>query len=81
MVAAAASTPKELDVTAVAPPSTGRICLLYTSDAADERSSVELGGRRIIKKKNTNETHKEHTHQHEKSQHDKYKIQSNDDSK
>ena len=30
-----------------------RICLLYTSDAADERSSVDLGGRRIIKKKTT----------------------------
>ena len=29
-----------------------RPCLLYTSDAADERSSVDLGGRRIIKKKN-----------------------------
>ena len=28
-------------------------CLLYTSDAADERSSVDLGGRRIIKKKST----------------------------
>ena len=28
-----------------------RNCLLYTSDAADERSSVDLGGRRIIKKK------------------------------
>ena len=27
------------------------LCLLYTSDAADERSSVDLGGRRIIKKK------------------------------
>ena len=27
------------------------VCLLYTSDAADERSSVDLGGRRIIKKK------------------------------
>ena len=27
-------------------------CLLYTSDAADERSSVDLGGRRIIKKHN-----------------------------
>src|SRR5678816_3324982 len=25
-----------------------RACLLYTSDAADERSSVDLGGRRII---------------------------------
>ena len=29
----------------------GEGCLLYTSDAADERSSVDLGGRRIIKKK------------------------------
>ena len=29
------------------------LCLLYTSDAADERSSVDLGGRRIIKKKKT----------------------------
>ena len=33
-------------------------CLLYTSDAADERSSVDLGGRRIIKKK----THEPDTH-------------------
>src|SRR5678815_3794432 len=29
---------------------TNNTCLLYTSDAADERSSVDLGGRRIIKK-------------------------------
>ena len=36
-------------------------CLLYTSDAADERSSVDLGGRRIIKKK-THNTHTTHTH-------------------
>src|SRR5674536_172425 len=27
-------------------------CLLYTSDAADEEDSVDLGGRRIIKKQN-----------------------------
>ena len=34
-------------------------CLLYTSDAADERSSVDLGGRRIIKKKkDSNITHR-----------------------
>ena len=33
----------------------GGVCLLYTSDAADERSSVDLGGRRIIKKKKTGE--------------------------
>ena len=31
------------------------LCLLYTSDAADERSSVDLGGRRIIKKKKKGE--------------------------
>ena len=31
-------------------------CLLYTSDAADERSSVDLGGRRIIKKKKKTST-------------------------
>eukprot|EP00658_Telonema_sp_P-2_P060676 TRINITY_DN49520_c0_g1_i1.p1 TRINITY_DN49520_c0_g1~~TRINITY_DN49520_c0_g1_i1.p1 ORF type:complete len:823 (+),score=126.72 TRINITY_DN49520_c0_g1_i1:1202-3670(+) len=41
-----------------APPSKGGAgfeqvshCLLYTSDAADEEDSVDLGGRRIIKKK------------------------------
>ena len=33
-------------------PNLTETCLLYTSDAADERSSVDLGGRRIIKKKN-----------------------------
>ena len=27
------------------------ICLLYTSDAADDTPCVDLGGRRIIKKK------------------------------
>ena len=31
-------------------------CLLYTSDAAEERSSVDLGGRRIIKKKTPQQT-------------------------
>ena len=35
------------------PPPQRQVCLLYTSDAADERSSVDLGGRRIIKKKIT----------------------------
>ena len=34
--------------------SQGYTCLLYTSDAADERSMVELGGRRIIQKKKKN---------------------------
>ena len=43
----------ELDVVILGHPRRGQvqICLLYTSDAADERSSVDLGGRRIIKKK------------------------------
>src|SRR5674536_155588 len=31
-------------------------CLLYTSDAADEEDSVDLGGRRIIKKKKEKHT-------------------------
>ena len=35
-------------------------CLLYTSDAADERSSVDLGGRRIIKKKKTKIIQRDH---------------------
>ena len=41
------------------------LCLLYTSDAADERSSVDLGGRRIIKKKKTQhrDTHAHSTQQ------------------
>ena len=36
------------------------ICLLYTSDAADERSSVDLGGRRIINKKKKEKKTKKH---------------------
>ena len=31
--------------------SPAELCLLYTSDAADERSRVDLGGRRTIKQK------------------------------
>ena len=40
-----------------------RTCLLYTSDAADERSSVDLGGRRIINKKKYNKKKKKKKHQ------------------
>src|SRR5665648_1281441 len=36
----------------------GNACLLYTSDAADEEDSVDLGGRRIIKKKKKNKIYK-----------------------
>ena len=35
----------------------GDRCLLYTSDAADERSHEDLGGRRIIKKKKKHTQH------------------------
>ena len=45
-----------------------RACLLYTSDAADERSSVDLGGRRIIKKKNSCDIVGGHVHRHTKRQ-------------
>ena len=38
------------------------LCLLYTSDAADERSSVDLGGRRIIKKKKQADVRREAYH-------------------
>src|SRR5450756_2782207 len=31
---------------------TNYVCLLYTSDAADDLLCVDLGGRRVIKKKN-----------------------------
>ena len=41
------------------------ICLLYTSDAADERSSVDLGGRRIIKKKNRGDVRNRHLNRQE----------------
>ena len=34
-------------------PITIKACLLYTSDAADDLLCVDLGGRRIIKKKTT----------------------------
>ncbi|WDT36836.1 hypothetical protein PVA38_11525 [Streptococcus pneumoniae D39] len=39
-------------------------CLLYTSDAADEARSVDLGGRRIIKKKKTKYTTRRPTPTH-----------------
>ena len=51
----------------------GAGCLLYTSDAADERSSVDLGGRRIIKKKKKinqglhKQSNQQTKHKHKKS--------------
>ena len=55
-------------------PTLSLACLLYTSDAADERSSVDLGGRRIIKKKKSSiirsdEDIKCSMHKHTKSKH------------
>ena len=47
----AAETDVKLAISLNASNDETRSCLLYTSDAADERSSVDLGGRRIIKKK------------------------------
>src|SRR5665811_1961727 len=35
----------------------GPVCLLYTSDAADDLKRVDLGGRRIIKKKKKKKIH------------------------
>ena len=37
-------------------PGLNNVCLLYTSDAADDLLCVDLGGRRIIKKKKTTAT-------------------------
>ena len=48
-------------------------CLLYTSDAADERSSVDLGGRRIIKKKKTITT-PDRIHNEDKKRSDKIRT-------
>src|SRR5450756_8566 len=42
------STTRAVGLLAVFRP--GKICLLYTSDAADDLLCVDLGGRRIIKK-------------------------------
>ena len=50
-IAAVARVTKAAGVTLIVDNTFLTPCLLYTSDAADERSSVDLGGRRIIKKK------------------------------
>ena len=55
------------------------VCLLYTSDAADERSSVDLGGRRIINKKKRIDmitvrvTKKSTENSHKKTESEKYR--------
>src|SRR5450756_1289102 len=43
--------PRTQDTKLVRPRPEGGDCLLYTSDAADDLLCVDLGGRRIIKKK------------------------------
>ena len=42
-----------VNVASNAVPGVTNTCLLYTSDAADELLCVDLGGRRIINKKNS----------------------------
>eukprot|EP00657_Telonema_sp_P-1_P009315 TRINITY_DN3506_c0_g1_i2.p1 TRINITY_DN3506_c0_g1~~TRINITY_DN3506_c0_g1_i2.p1 ORF type:complete len:145 (+),score=52.30 TRINITY_DN3506_c0_g1_i2:169-603(+) len=42
---------QNLDLKAPEPSTDAHTCLLYTSDAADDLLCVDLGGRRIIKKK------------------------------
>ena len=37
------------EITETAAPAPSPVCLLYTSDAADDMKCVDLGGRRIIK--------------------------------
>ena len=51
-------------------------CLLYTSDAADERSSVDLGGRRIIKKKKKKQ-HRGHDKGHRNKASEKWATKKN----
>ena len=46
-----------------------RICLLYTSDAADEITCVDLGGRRMLKKKTQQPTDQMYQHTTEKKTH------------
>ena len=45
------SLPQRRDFRLVLDDAQQSACLLYTSDAADERSRADPGGRRIIKKK------------------------------
>ena len=45
------------------------ICLLYTSDAADDLLCVDLGGRRLIKKKTQNKQKKQNLAQSTKYKH------------
>ena len=55
---------KNITVTYHDPCYLGRACLLYTSDAADDLLCVDLGGRRIIKKKTTSILHHQCTRAH-----------------
>eukprot|EP00825_Cyclidium_porcatum_P031362 TRINITY_DN3320_c0_g1_i7.p2 TRINITY_DN3320_c0_g1~~TRINITY_DN3320_c0_g1_i7.p2 ORF type:complete len:114 (-),score=19.07 TRINITY_DN3320_c0_g1_i7:3-344(-) len=53
------------------------ICLLYTSDAADDMQCVDLGGRRIIKKKKkkiSNRRSEEAAYNNNKTQRDRKNV-------
>ena len=51
------NSPKETEESLLQSVESYKNCLLYTSDAADDLLCVDLGGRRIIKKKNTQTPH------------------------
>ena len=69
---------------ALKPEERGTACLLYTSDAADERSSVDLGGRRNFKKQKKKKekmeraTDQKHTSRDELGKHKKRKETTTD---
>ena len=50
------AAPRDVVTVELPPQARNGGCLLYTSDAADERSSVDLGGRRILKQKRDSHT-------------------------
>src|SRR5428012_24875 len=67
--------PKQKPTAPSLPVLSGR-CLLYTSDAADDLLCVDLGGRRIIKKKKNKRKKKENkTKKREKKNQKKKKTQ------
>ena len=52
-------------------------CLLYTSDAADEQRGVDLGGRRISKKKKKKKKEKKKKKKNKNSNKSNYRDQLN----
>ncbi len=59
-----ARIPLFIDIPGVEPRTINTLCTLYTSDAADDLHCVDLGGRRINKKKKTQEINQQSHHIH-----------------